>query len=111
MGVPEYPIPYRSSNNSINKNNTINPLPTRVTDNQERNGKAEGLAKKIVDKWEENGTMEVIARTVVENWERNGTLEQVVTAGQWRQKLRELRDGACQRALAVTPSSEEGEYQ
>lgn len=56
-----------------------------------------------------NGTMEVIARTVVDNWERNGALEQMVTAGQWRQKLRELRDGACQRALVVTPSSEEGE--
>ena len=115
LGVQEYPIPYWSSSNNNsnrnNRNNTINPLPTRAIDNRERNGKAEGLAKKFVDKWEENGIMEVIARTVVENWARNGTLEQVVTAGQWRQKLRELRDGARQRALAVTPSSEEGEYQ
>lgn len=51
MGVPEYPTPYRSSNN---KNNTINTLPTQAID-RERNGKAQGLAKKIVDKWEGGG--------------------------------------------------------
>lgn len=33
--------------------------------------------------------------TAVEGWERSGTLEEVVTAGQWGQRLRELRDGAC----------------
>lgn len=53
MGVPEYPTPYRSSNN---KNNTINTLLTQAID-RERNGKAQGLAKKIVDKWEGGGTV------------------------------------------------------